>query len=342
MGFSLMNGLAGLGQGVAEFAGRAGLEQQRADLAMKQTVLADQLAGAREETSDTRRAGFAATAAEKEHGFLSTQGDLNRANQLSVAQTGAGATLGAAGIHAAAERDASAARERSSKYQVDAEERISIAGRAQQKPFVDAQVEEMRAKAALSDLQFKQVGRTLDLNTQLADEYAKPDPDRKAIGSLSSQIKAMNYDPKVDAAILTAADGMATTSQQAVTSLITRETALTAQLNTAEIEPGVKAATRASLDDVKAQIVTAKGRAEFFAKLAQRRMADVTDTTVPGTAPPLPPGVPLGSRYNFDHDIFQAPDGTLFDRQGKTTMPPGQFGPAVPAGFMHNGAGAGP
>jgi hypothetical protein len=48
MPFSLMNGLSGLGAGVAQFAGQAGLEAQKADLAQQQAVLADHLATVRE------------------------------------------------------------------------------------------------------------------------------------------------------------------------------------------------------------------------------------------------------------------------------------------------------
>lgn len=55
---SLMNGLSALGQGVSQFAGAAGLDAQRADLAQKQAVLADQLATTRETTLEGQRQTF--------------------------------------------------------------------------------------------------------------------------------------------------------------------------------------------------------------------------------------------------------------------------------------------
>lgn len=66
---SLMNGLSALGAGVAQFAGTAGLEQQRASLAQQQAVLADQLATTRETTLQQSAGAIAATAAEKQQQF---------------------------------------------------------------------------------------------------------------------------------------------------------------------------------------------------------------------------------------------------------------------------------
>jgi hypothetical protein len=56
---SLMNGLSALGQGVSAFAGTAGLELQKSQLAQQQTILADQLATARETGLETQREGAA-------------------------------------------------------------------------------------------------------------------------------------------------------------------------------------------------------------------------------------------------------------------------------------------
>ena len=95
---SLMNGLSAMGAAVSNFAGAAGLEAQKADLAQQQTILADQLATTRETTWEGQREAFQGKQTEAEHGFLGAQGDLNRANQLEVSKTSAGATLGAAGI----------------------------------------------------------------------------------------------------------------------------------------------------------------------------------------------------------------------------------------------------
>jgi hypothetical protein len=62
---SLLNGLSAMGQGVAAFAGTAGLEQQKSDLARQTAVLADQLATTRESTLQGQQQTFASGEAEK-------------------------------------------------------------------------------------------------------------------------------------------------------------------------------------------------------------------------------------------------------------------------------------
>jgi hypothetical protein len=66
---SLMNGFSALGAGVAQFAGTAGLEQQRAQLANQSAVLADQLATTRESVGRVQAGDIAAAAAEKQQQF---------------------------------------------------------------------------------------------------------------------------------------------------------------------------------------------------------------------------------------------------------------------------------
>jgi hypothetical protein len=65
---SLMNGLSALGQGVSAFAGTAGLELQKSQLANQSAVLADQLATTRETGLQTSGGVIAAAAAEKAQG----------------------------------------------------------------------------------------------------------------------------------------------------------------------------------------------------------------------------------------------------------------------------------
>jgi hypothetical protein len=101
---SLINGLNAMGGAVATYAGQFGLESQKADLAQKQTILADQLATARESAGRQEAGQIAATAQGAQNTFAAGQGDLTRATQLQVAGTQAGATLGAAGIQAGASR----------------------------------------------------------------------------------------------------------------------------------------------------------------------------------------------------------------------------------------------
>ena len=89
---SLMNGLSALGAGVAQFAGQAGLEQQKADLAQQQTVLADQLATTRETGLQKSAGDIAATAAAKEQTFqtgLHASDNIARAANVAAEQAGA-------------------------------------------------------------------------------------------------------------------------------------------------------------------------------------------------------------------------------------------------------------
>jgi hypothetical protein len=66
---SFLNGLSAMGQGVAAFAGTAGLEAQRSALAQQSLVLADQLATTRETGLQQSAGAIAATAAGKQQVF---------------------------------------------------------------------------------------------------------------------------------------------------------------------------------------------------------------------------------------------------------------------------------
>lgn len=70
---SLMNGLSALGSGVSAFAGTAGLELQKSQLAQQQTILADQLATTRETGLQQSAGAIAATAAGKDQEFKAGQ-----------------------------------------------------------------------------------------------------------------------------------------------------------------------------------------------------------------------------------------------------------------------------
>lgn len=94
MAFSLMNGLSSLGAGVAQYAGTAGLELQKADLAKQSLVLADQLATTREtglqksagdiaEAAQTRQQTFQAGQQSSQQTFQSGQTDKELAARAS-------------------------------------------------------------------------------------------------------------------------------------------------------------------------------------------------------------------------------------------------------------------
>src|SRR4051812_36462703 len=82
---SFLNGLSAFGSGVAQFAGTAGLELQRSQLAQQQAVLADQLATTRETTLQGQAQQFQAGQTEKQQAFAADQ--QGRAQQFSGSQT---------------------------------------------------------------------------------------------------------------------------------------------------------------------------------------------------------------------------------------------------------------
>lgn len=97
---SLMNGLAALGTGVSQFAGAAGLEQQKSDLADQTARLADQLATTRETTLQQSAGDIAAQAAAKQQAFQSGESALQRTSAEKIASGQQAATIQAATIGA--------------------------------------------------------------------------------------------------------------------------------------------------------------------------------------------------------------------------------------------------
>lgn len=80
---SLMNGLSAAGQGVASFAGAAGLEAQKAQLAQDSMRLADSLATTRESFGRQESGQIAATAADKQQAFTSGENALTRTAEMA-------------------------------------------------------------------------------------------------------------------------------------------------------------------------------------------------------------------------------------------------------------------
>lgn len=100
MAFDFAAGLHEAGKSVAQTAQAYTLESQKAELEQAKVMLADQLAGAREEK------GRAFTTSERvaTQGFTGGENDKTRANQRDVANIGASAHLGAAATAAGSAR----------------------------------------------------------------------------------------------------------------------------------------------------------------------------------------------------------------------------------------------
>jgi hypothetical protein len=110
---NLANGISAAGTAISQTAGSMALAQQKSDLDSQLAVLGNQLATARETGLAGVQAGYAATAAGKLQTFTGEQNTAQRtsaenieatraASSAKVAGIGASATLGAAGISAAA------------------------------------------------------------------------------------------------------------------------------------------------------------------------------------------------------------------------------------------------
>ena len=102
---SFMNGLSALGAGVAQFAGQAGLEAQKAQLAQQQTILADQLATTRESAGRVQAGQIAATAATQAQAATAAntateQAGASARNQATIAGTAANTAAEQAGATA--------------------------------------------------------------------------------------------------------------------------------------------------------------------------------------------------------------------------------------------------
>lgn len=100
MAFDIGAGLSEAGKGIAQTAQAYTLESQKAELEQQKVVLADQLAGAREE----KQRGFLSGESEKERGFKSSEGLLNRTSEEKRTAMSTQATVAAAGASAAAHR----------------------------------------------------------------------------------------------------------------------------------------------------------------------------------------------------------------------------------------------
>lgn len=88
---SLLNGLSAAGAGIAQFAGAAGLEQQRNNLAQQSAILADQLATTRETALEGQRQTFATGLQAQLQAFQGTQTDKEIAAREAAALQSQGA-----------------------------------------------------------------------------------------------------------------------------------------------------------------------------------------------------------------------------------------------------------
>lgn len=114
MAFDVGAGLAQMGETTSKVAGASLLETQKAELEKQKIVLADELAGKRQDKQNE----FTAGESEKHRGFLGAEGEANRKNSLEGHRIAAAASAASAGAHLTAVREQIAFQERQPDYKV--------------------------------------------------------------------------------------------------------------------------------------------------------------------------------------------------------------------------------
>lgn len=315
MPFSLLNGLSGLGAGLADYAGRAGLEAQKADLQKQSLVLADQLATTRESTGRREAAGYATAAATAEHDFLGTQGDLQRATQVQTAQIGAGATLGSAAMSAAA-----------SRYAADTQSKNVYASIAAAAPEQAARILAQNQQTALNAVQTQNASDLRDAHTALQAETGKPDADPTKIAGLKSQVTSLETSAATEAATTTAAAAMFRTDMDAVQHFNTQLVTATAALNAPDMSDTDRTAQKGLVADLRTQLAGAQRALKYSSDLVHGRVGAQTGNSLPGSpaADNRPPLASFGGAAPLPNP-----------NAGPRAAPP----PTIPGfGFLNNGA----
>lgn len=274
---SLMNGLSAMGGAVSSFAGTAGLEAQKADLAQQGMVLADQLAHTSKTAEIAQGASLAATAAEASHGYALSEQAPRLATELQAATLSSQATLGAAGIQAAAQ-----------KYAADVQSKGVYAEIAALDPTRAAAVSAQNEQTLAAHIQNQNATDLQGAHAALVAETGKANPDPAVISTLTNKITAYEASAGQQASIITARTAIYHTDLENVQQLNTRISAATAQLNSPEMEEGSKAALRANIEDLKSQLVGAQLSLQYSSATAHGAIAAATNTAPPGTGTGAP------------------------------------------------------
>lgn len=199
MAFDIGAGLHEMGKAVATTAGAYTLEAQKGELEKEKVILADQLAGVRDE----KQRGFLTSEREATQGFTGGENEKNRTSAKDIATMSAGASIRSAEIHAASiEKQITAENNRATVLQPNADMTVSlvnkVTGKAQLlngedgKPIkvrdpdlAKAQYEAVREVANdKKEIRLKyQTDLSLaqsELNKLIGDPMAKMDPSLKA------------------------------------------------------------------------------------------------------------------------------------------------------------------
>ncbi len=200
MAFDIGAGLAEAGKAVAQTAGTYLLESQKAELEKEKVMLADQLAGVREE----KQRGFLTSERKDTQAFTGAENDKSRTNAEKIANIGAEASKASAGIHAgatiaaanisAASHMAGLTKQIAAQYDLQQSSQTFQSGekekdRAYQKPLFDAEVLGKQVKAASEQA-------VLDARSDL--QKATQAGDLGAIEAAKQKVAVAEYTTKED------------------------------------------------------------------------------------------------------------------------------------------------
>ena len=308
MPFSLMNGISGLGAGMASFAQNTlspiALEQQKSDLAKQGIVLADQLATAREQNVTQPFEASQQTALLKGQGENAAKvATISGQYELQGRQAEAGAMVGAASVAAAA-----------SKYSADIQSKDVYAQLAAAEPERQAVILQQQQQTALAAVNAQNASDLRDAHAAL-----QADPGNS---KLIDKVTALEASAGTQATILQAAAAMYRTDLDNVTQLNTRLVAATAAYNSPEQSDTAKAQQQGVINDLKTQLIGAQRALEYSGSLVHGRIAAATNTAPPGT--PAPNAPPLSQ-------ILKTPGANAAPGAAPTPMPG--------AGILNSGSG---
>jgi hypothetical protein len=335
MGF--LNGLSALGSSTAAFAGAAGLEQQKSDLAKQSMVLADQLATTRESAGRQEAGQIAATAQASQQAFQAGQTQVTEAGATARSAATNTTSLGVAGISAASAANVAGISAAASKYAADTQSKDTYARIAAAEPEQQAIIAQQAQQTAVAAVQAQNATDLRTAHTALAAEQANAQPDPTKIASLKNQVVSLEASAGTEAATTTAAAGMYRTDMEAVQHFNTELVTATAALNNPDMQDTDRAAQKGLVANLQKQLDGATAALKYSSDMVHSRVGNANGQGAPGVAPAPPAGVPPGSQYSPSLKMWRGPTGQAFDATGKPTTAPGQ--PGAPAtGLINSGA----
>lgn len=286
--FDISNGLSAAGGAVEKTAGAYTLEQQKADLESQKIVLADQLAGARQEKQNT----FQTSERVATQGFTAGENVENRKSAKDIAQLSADAAVKAAGIHAggtvtAAQIGATTAQAQMKQQADEFEKKL-----AQNQPLVDAEV----LTKSIGNSNAKELS---DARSAVGEARKSGDPAQ--IKAAQQRVYDAEYSAQAQVQQASVYQAQAKIAETAVTSLQTRLVALQDPMKAMNPE------TKALADSLTNQLKKAQTDYASAVRMAEDAVKNLPSYNPPsaGTAAPdlskymkpsmtTPPAAPKG------------------------------------------------